>query len=179
MGVMKKAGIAFATVAASAALAAPAAASGGGGGATIEIRDACDPVTFAFVPGGCNRVDDSGGTVTFDELFATLVEKGEHGAWAFKPEETTIRAGETVTGAIERGGEVHTFTPVAAFGPGCVPEINEILFHSPATGPDCAQFDATIVIPGVRPSISFTPAKGTQRYMCLIHPWMQTTVKVR
>ena len=104
--------------------------------------------------------------------------KGEAPAWRFAPERLKLDAGGTITG-VNRGGEFHTFTEVAAFGGGCVPELNEVLGLTPV--PECAIpgiFGATGTPPGA--SLTTQPlAAGTHRFICLIHPWMRTTAEAR
>lgn len=157
----------------------------------IRLRDDCDPVTFAFAAGGC--VGD--GDTTFGEFIAELTKKQTVGAWRFSPDETEVKVGEILT-AVNRGGEVHTFTKVVAFGGGFVPPLNT-LSGNPITAPECLPpfnvasnplgaaggsigapfntFPNTVTLatgPG-------TPLPvGVNRFQCCIHPWMRTTVGV-
>jgi hypothetical protein len=140
----------------------------------IDIQDDCDPVTFneAGVPGGC--VGD--GDTTFEELFEELQEKGEHGKWRFHPDELTIRGNDRLR-AVNEGGEVHTFTKVDRFGPGCVPEINDVIGLDGPPVADCSRIEDSLLVPRasrVVPSLN----SGLQRFECLIHPWMRTVVTV-
>ena len=94
-----------------------------------------------------------------------------------------------VPGQSCRGGELHTFTDVTATGftPGCVPELNQVLFGRPDPGPQCAAVDpasglpvvflATGLFPGRTIAVD-TSTRGTHLYECMIHPWMQATVTV-
>lgn len=165
-----------------AALAATVISSGaeaaGGRVRVVDMRDRCDPETFAFVPGGCT--DHPGGETTFEEFVEELHATGSVDGWRFNPDETTIRTSEWIQ-ALNRGGEVHTFTPVPYFGPGCVPEVNELMGFDPAEPPvvDCeTEFEPELIAQGQKgAAISLT--KGTHKFMCLIHPWMTTVVKVR
>jgi hypothetical protein len=143
----------------------------------VQILDACDPETFnaALGDGSCVR---KGGGVTFDRFINQLIKRGEAPAWRFSPERLKLRAGGTVT-ARNRGGEFHTFSEVASFGGGCVPEINELIGLTPV--PECSDPD---IFPttGVPPGTSLTTerlAAGQHRFMCLIHPWQRTTVTSR
>jgi hypothetical protein len=171
-----------------AATAGAASGSGGGGGAVIEAQDACDPATFG--PDGCARTDSSGRTVTFDEAIDALIEKGAHNAWRFKSDDVAVKAGEPVTVRMGRGGEFHTFTKVAAFGPGCIEEINGLIFRSPAVNDLCNDivdppgaprpFLEDAVGPGI-PALTVPGAKltrGTNLFQCMIHPWMHAKVTV-
>lgn len=176
----------LAVAAASLALAATAGASSGGG-VVIQARDACDPATF---PAGlCNRTDNSGGVVTFDELLAVVGKKHSHPAWRFTEDDVTVHRGESVVAQFGRGGEVHTFTDVTAtgFGPGCIDILNMLVFGSPALAPVCSDIDPVAHVPavfirdGLFPgrTISVDTSKpGTQLFECLIHPWMRATVTV-
>jgi hypothetical protein len=172
---------------ASLALAATAGAKGGGG-VVVQARDACDPATF---PAGlCARTDDSGGTVTFDELLAVVGKKHAHPAWRFTEDNVTVHRGEPVVAQFGRGGEVHTFSNVTAtgFGPGCVDILNQLVFGKPDLAPVCNDIDPVAGVPkvfladGLFPgrTISVDTSKpGTQLFECLIHPWMRTTVTVQ
>jgi hypothetical protein len=176
----------LAVATASLALAATAGASSGGG-VVIQARDACDPATF---PAGlCTRTDDSGGTVTFDELLAVVGKKRSHPAWRFTQDNVTVHRGASVVAQFGRGGEVHTFTDVTAtgFGPGCVPELNELVFRKPDVAAVCHDVDPASGLPAVffadglfpgRTIAVDTSARGTHLFECLIHPWMRATVTV-
>jgi plastocyanin len=157
-------------------LAGTATAHGGADDAeTIRIQDDCDPKTFAEVPGGC--VGD--GDTTFDELVEELIEDGEHGKWRFHPDETHIDHDEALH-AHNQGGEFHTFTMVDEFGAGCVPEINELLGLGDEPVPEiCATpaFFTELIPPGVTVEVDHL-APGVYRFLCLIHPWMKSTVEV-
>ncbi len=103
----------------------------------VSIKDACDPTTSNAVvgPGTCVRP----GGVQFDDFIAELKRKGEVGAWHFAPSTTTAPLGQTLV-AINRGGEVHTFTHVKAFGGGIVPLLND-LAHVPNVAPECLHLE--------------------------------------
>jgi hypothetical protein len=178
-----------AAVAAAAALAlAPGAATASGGERVVKVRDACDPVSFndpAQIPGQppggvCNPIEGGGGRVTFSALIDRLIDDGEHGAWSFGAQRLKIDAGESLSVVHDRGGELHSFTEVDEFGPGCVPELNALLFHSPEPGPACTPeaIATTAIGPGGRLDVAGLD-RGTHRFMCLVHPWMKTTVAVR
>jgi hypothetical protein len=107
----------------------------------VSMKDACDPTTFG--PGTCVRP----GRVQFDDLIAELERKGEAGAWHFVPATTTAPLGQTLV-AINRGGEVHTFTHVKTFGGGIVPLLND-LAHVPNVAPECTALEPDdFVTPG-------------------------------
>jgi hypothetical protein len=154
-------------------------ASAGADHRTVQILDACDPETFnvAIAPDACVR---KGGGVTFDRFIDQLLTKGEAPAWRFSPAQLKLDAGGAIT-ARNRGGEFHTFSEVAAFGGGCIAEINDLLGLGPV--PECATFPGGLfAATGVPPGGSLTTdplAAGTHRFMCLIHPWQRTTAQAR
>jgi plastocyanin len=165
---------------ASAVLAGPAAAASG---PSVTMLDDCEPVSFnaALGPGSCLR----NGKTTFDELFATLFARQPDANWRFKPDARTVHARQSLD-VRNHGGEFHTFTEVEEFGPGCIPEINELLFDEPIDPPDACDPDASGapafladgVASGERRAVGgLTP--GTHRFECMIHPWMRTTVTVK
>jgi plastocyanin len=168
--------ILFAAVSAlAAALVVVAVASGAAGSRNVQVLDACDAESFnaAIGPGTCVRA----GGVTFAKFIDQLATQGRAPAWRFSPEQLKLSAGGTLN-AQNRGGEFHTLTEVAAFGGGCVDELNAILGLTPV--PECA-------IPGIFGTTGIAPggtletgplAAGTHRFMCLIHPWMKTTATV-
>ena len=81
---------------------------------SIQVLDNCDGPSFNAVLGeeACSRA----GGLSFDKLFASLASGGAP-SWRFSPARASIQAGGWLT-AYNRGGEFHTFTPVAAFGGG-------------------------------------------------------------
>jgi len=184
---MKNRLLAAATVGlALAALPATALASDG-----IEVQDRCDVASFTAAGIGCDRPDgDGGGSVTLDALFGSLVANQSNDKWRFKGDRVTIRQGQPLNIAMTRGGEGHTVTEVPAFGLGCVPDLNGPVFpgQDPTAIPVdiCANpatftpgiFGGDLIVPGM----SFTKvglSKGTHRFMCMIHPWMNSTVTVK
>jgi plastocyanin len=160
-----------------ATIMAASTVSAGASHRNVQILDACDPATFnaALGEGACVR---KGGGVKFEKLVNQLITKGEAPLWRFSPAHLKLDAGGTIT-ARNRGGEFHTFSEVAAFGGGCVPELNELLGLESV--PECAIGDIFLTT-GVPPGASLTTeplAAGVHRFMCLIHPWQRTTVRVR
>lgn len=152
----------------------------GGGPLRVQMRDACDPVTFNAVLGEGACVGD--GTVTFSDFIAELVATQQVATWRFDPGLASVRAGTKIV-ASNVGGETHTFTKVAEFGPGIVPELNELVFGVP--GPPLPEFltlgPDDFIAPGRKVKIRTGKhglEPGTHRFECAIHPWMQTTVAV-
>jgi hypothetical protein len=142
----------------------------------VQVRDNCETVSFNAAIGEGTCVGT--GNTTFDEFLTKLnpVDFG-HGKWRFNPDDTDLKRNESLL-AVNRGGEVHTFTEVAAYGPGCVALLNEPLGLTGPPAADCGALPATAVAPGGSlPVAPLTP--GTHRFECLIHPWMRTTVHVR
>ena len=161
---------ALAALSTSIALAAPSSGN-------VVMLDACDPATFnAFLgEGACER---PGGGVTVDTFIGQLLTHGTAPSWRFAGP-ATVAAGGTLT-AVNLGGEFHTFTEVAAFGGGCVDELNDLLGLTPV--PECAQAPGIFFSTGAGRGGSTTTAPlaaGTHRFICLIHPWMKSTVTAK
>jgi hypothetical protein len=76
----------------------------------------------------------------------------------------------------QSGGEVHTFTHVAAFGGGIVPLLND-LAGVPNVAPECTSLaQGDFVTPGTTYEEDIVDP-GTQRFQCCIHPWMRLEVQ--
>jgi hypothetical protein len=149
---------------------------GGASHRRVQLLDDCDAASFNAALGDGTCVKD--GDVTLDEFVGQLITMGEAPAWRFSPGHLKLDAGGTIT-ASNRGGEFHTFSEVAAFGGGCVPEINELVGLEPV--PECEDpeiFPTTGVPPGG--SLTTSPlARGAHRFQCVIHPWQRTTAEAR
>lgn len=166
-----------ALTAAVAALAGASIAMAAPSSGHVVMLDACDPATFDAVlgAGSCER---PGGGVKFETFVGQLLRHGTAPAWRFSGP-ATVAAGGTLT-AVNKGGEFHTFTEVAAFGGGCVDELNDLLGLTPV--PECAQAPGIFFSTGapMGGSVSTAPlAAGTHRFLCLIHPWMTSTVTAK
>lgn len=157
----------------------------------FRVRDDCDPVTFnAAPPTGpglgeiCNPSFD--GDTTFAEFIEELSEDKEIGSWRFNPDEVHLDRGQ---GTIfeSRAGEFHTFTRVANFGGGFVPDLNALTGAGP-TVPECNPTrppdDTNIFVPdgakfaGPKAGSAALP-KGKTNWQCCIHPWMRSEIEVR
>ena len=140
----------------------------------IELLDQCDPATFnaAVGPGTCMSGHPG---IKFDRFINQLITTQDAPAWRNAPNNFTAALGTQLV-AINRGGEVHTFTRVAAFGGGVVPVLNQILGLTPR--PECldAPPDEFLLPGGTDAEAVTTP--GTALYQCCIHPWMRTTITV-
>lgn len=155
---------------------APAAARADEGTRRIEILDACDPTSFdaAIGAGTCTRP----GGLSFTSFIDQLTAKGEVDAWRFAPASNVqTRVGGTLL-AINRGGEVHTFTEVKEFGGGIVPVLNQ-LSHNTTVAPECLALVPSDFIPPGSTASEEVEAAGTERYQCCIHPWMRAVVTAR
>ena len=161
---------------------APAAARGGAvaaadpGPRRIEILDACDPTSFnaAIGAGTCARP----GGMSFDQFIAQLTKHGSVGAWTFAPaNNVTGREGQVLL-AINRGGEVHTFTEVEEFGGGIVPLLNTLSGNT-TVAPECLALAPDDFIPPGGSDSDDEIESGTEKYQCCIHPWMRVTVTGR
>jgi hypothetical protein len=145
----------------------------------IRLLDDCDPATFnaALGDGACV----GNGHTTFDEFIAELLATQDAHAWRNQPSQMHLNAGRP-TFIENRGGEVHTFTPVANFGGGFVNELNGIS-GNPVPAPECLNFGSIVFIPPGASEAGPTAGSaempvGTTKFQCCIHPWMRTVVEV-
>ncbi len=177
-----------ATLAIATVLASTTSADASDGRIQVLIKDECDPATFNAAPPvgpGLGKICQGDGDVTFSEFIAELQEDRAIDEWAFDPDELDVVAGRSVV-IKNVGGETHTFTRVARFGPGFVPPLNQLVFG--VAGPPIPEFTAPF-----GPGINFVPSggrltlatgPGTQlvlgknRIQCGIHPWMRAVIKV-
>jgi hypothetical protein len=143
----------------------------------VNMMDACDSASFAIGtgdPAGCTRKHG----VTFAQFIAQLQRNGFAGAWHNAPPVMTARVGETLV-AVNRGGEVHTFTKVAQFGGGIVPILNQ-LSGNVVPAPECLNLaPSDFIPPGAADRDDTISAPGTTLYECCIHPWMRTVVHAK
>ena len=160
-------------------LAAPMFTRTAAAGARMErmvtMHDACDGASFnaMFGPGTCLR----NGGVSFDEFIAQLMKHQSVGAWHFGPPRTVARVGDTFV-AVNRGGEVHTFTEVDEFGGGIIPALNA-LSGTPDIAPACAALEDDDFVPPGATYRETVDEAGTVRFQCCIHPWMRLTAQVK
>jgi hypothetical protein len=149
---------------------------------TVKMRDACDPETFNAVIGEGTCVEGLHPShVTFSELIDSLIRHGEHPGWRNTPVHRVVHLGEMVQ-VDNVGGEFHTFSRTDEFGGGFVEDLNEILGLDEIA-------DGCLEPPG--PTNAFVAAQesgaisttalgtGTHKFICCIHPWMQSTLTVR
>jgi plastocyanin len=141
------------------------------------MLDDCDPRDVAgwAATGGCAL---KRGNVTFAEFARELdsplaLAVVGHQAWRNEPSYLVVGEGKTVR-VRNDGGRVHTFTKVAAFGGGKVP--NPALNEGLVTAPECPS--SVDVPPGATVRISGL-APGDHRFECCIHPWMRALITVK
>jgi hypothetical protein len=145
----------------------------------IRLLDDCEPASFNAVLGDGACVGN--GHTTFDEFIAELAATQDAHKWRNQPSDMLINVGRP-TFIENRGGEVHTFTPVAEFGGGFVNELNGIS-GNPIPAPECLNFASIIFIPpggtdeGPTAGSSDLPV-GSHKFQCCIHPWMRTIIEV-
>jgi len=153
---------------------ATTAAIVGGAERIVSMQDACDPDTFNAVigPGTCVR----NGGVRFDNFLAQLQQHGSAGAWHFAPGTTTVKVGQTFV-AVNRGGETHTFTEVAAYGGGIVPVLNQAIGET-TVAPECTQLEPDDFVPPGGTYREPLNESGTKKFQCCIHPWMHLDARV-
>ena len=139
----------------------------------ITMMDACDPATFnaELGPGTC--VNRNGG-VTFENFIDQLTKNQKVGSWHNAPPMTTAQEGQTLL-AVNRGGEVHTFTPVQEFGGGFIDILND-LSGNPDPAPECLEMGDLVFIPPGGTDEAVVGPDDIQQFQCCLHPWMRTTV---
>ena len=145
----------------------------------FRLLDDCEPTTFNAVLGDGACVGN--GHTTFAEFIEELEATQDAHKWRNQPSQAHLNIGRS-TLIENRGGEVHTFTPVANFGGGFVAELNGIS-GNPVPAPECLNFGSIVFIPpggtedGPTAGSSELPV-GITRFQCCIHPWMRTVVEV-
>ena len=145
----------------------------------IRLLDDCEPTTFNAVLGDGACIGN--GHTTFEEFIGELEATQDAHKWRNQPSQMHLNVGRPTL--IENvGGEVHTFTPVAAFGGGFVNELNGIS-GNPVPAPECLNLGAITFIPagGVEEGPTAGSPEmpvGISRFQCCIHPWMRTVVEV-
>ena len=138
----------------------------------VQMMDACEPESFnaAIGPGTCSRE----GGVTFANFLSLLGKHQTVGAWHFAPSTLNVRVGQELV-AINKGGEAHTFTEVAAFGGGIVPVLND-LSGTPVPAPECLALTPDDFVPPGGTYEEKVGSEDTQLFECCIHPWMRTVI---
>jgi plastocyanin len=149
----------------------------GDGNRTIAMRDDCDPRDPAWGTIGCarRRGDVTVAEFTAENNSALAASVVGHQAWRNDPNYLELRTGRTVRIRNE-GGRPHTFTEVAMFGGGRVPDPN--LNKGLVTAPECQGPNAPNIAPGGRTEVSGLTV-GNHRFQCCNHPWMRAIIKVK
>lgn len=137
----------------------------------VIMRDACDPESFGAAGATCVRE----GGLTFDHFLRLLRKHQTVEAWGFSPGRLEANVGQTLL-ALNRGGEVHTFTEVAAFGGGVVDTLNK-LSGNPTPAPECQNLPPDAFIAPGSSQTNEVSAPGTKHYQCCIHPWMRLDLR--
>ena len=148
--------------------------------AQIVALDECDPSSFnaAIGPDFCKNVA-LGAATQFSDLFAKAAAGHPYPNWDFEPDALQIKKGTTLV-VVDQGGEPHTFTEVARFGGGFIPDLNA----GEDTVPECAGGFKNIDVAKTRilqgSAVNITGlSKGEHLFQCCIHPWMRAKVKVK
>jgi plastocyanin len=149
--------------------------------AQVVALDECDPVTFnqALGPDFCKNVT-LGAFTTLDDLFAKAQAGHPDKKWDFEPDTLRIKQGTTVS-VVDQGGEPHTFTEVAQFGGGFIPQLNA---PGEETAPECSGGFAKVKVARTRllqgSAVQLSGlSKGEHNFQCCIHPWMRMKVEVK
>lgn len=146
----------------------------------LLLQDDCDPATFnaALGAGACAHSSSAAG-VTLTAFTNELTATRQVAAWQIFPPELAVNRGD-VWQVANVGGETHTYTEVAAFGGGVVPQLNQLSGNN-TVAPECANaatVDSSTVRSGQTISHTFDES-GVELYQCCIHPWMRQTVTIR
>jgi plastocyanin len=142
----------------------------------VAILDDCDPDDPSWAAtGGCTRKNGAVTNAEFGAFLASPLSSAVvgHPAWRNEPSYIRVSDGESVR-VTNEGGRTHTFTEVANFGGGRVPQLRAGL--TPA--PECvAAGTAGDLLPGATMELDGLSV-GTHKYQCCIHSWMRAAVKV-
>ena len=135
----------------------------------IALLDDCD--SSNTWPGGCTL---DGGLVTFTQFQASLPLG--HPAWRNDPSYLRVTAGKDVH-VHNEGGRPHSFTRVAAYGGGIVPNANR---PGQVVAPECANAATRLptVLAGGQSMKLDDLETGIHKYMCCFHPWMIAEIRV-
>src|SRR4051812_18167220 len=140
-------------------LTPPAVADGGGDGGdhgteTVVMQDRCDPATFNAVFGPNFCVAHNHDDVVLDKLIGTIQQNPsavlanrEVRGWRFHHDEVTLDAGQGLV-VTNTGGETHSFTPVAMYGLGCVPPVNDLFAGLNLPNACPGDFSSSALMPG-------------------------------
>ena len=150
--------------------------------AQVVALDECDPATFNAAAGAgfCKNVA-LGASIPIATLFSDAqAGTPDKDKWDFEPDSLTVNEGTPII-AVDQGGEPHTFTEVAQFGGGFIPQLNgpnETAVPECAMGFSRVEVARTRILQGSQLQVTGL-SKGVHRFQCCIHPWMRTTVVVK
>jgi len=139
----------------------------------ISIVDYCDPADPGWAPtGGCLQKDGDVTLAEFNSLLHSVLSSAVvgHPGWRMEPSFSEASPGEALR-VTNVGGRTHTFTEVATFGGGKIPQLSEGLIAAP----ECA---ASVNIPARERVVIRGLTDGNHLFQCCIHPWMRAMVKV-
>ncbi len=144
---------------------------------SVAMRDDCDPADAGWnAVGGCFLRRGSVTVQEFDtELSSVLGPTAVigHPSWRNDPSYTVIKRGQSLV-VRNAGGRPHTFTKVANFGGGKIP--NPALNKGLATAPECPP--SVNIAAGGHTMVSGLEV-GSHRFQCCLHPWMRAIVEVK
>jgi plastocyanin len=150
----------------------------------IAIMDNCLPGDPGWNPTGGCTLKPHQGDVPFAEFGALLASPLTnppngfligHPSWRNEPPYVTVGEGKVVQ-VTNKGGRAHTFTKVADFGGGFVPQLNIGLVPAPECNPAVPN-GLVLLPPGATDSVAGLAA-GLYKFQCCIHPWMHAAIKV-
>jgi len=149
-------------------------------GTEIHTEDNCDPTDPAWSP-KCNT--NFHGTTSFAAFRAELTATMRAAAWEYGGGQGSVSSGQSLQ-VDNKGGETHTFTVVANYGGGRVPN-NNAVSGNPVPAPECINGPTSTNVDiasgtgiSVTTGASGTLKPGTYKVQCCVHPWMRTTVVV-
>jgi hypothetical protein len=148
--------------------------------AQVVALDECDPASFNAALGAdfCKNVT-LGAFTTLTDLFAEAKAGTPDPGWDFEPDTVNLREGGILS-VVDQGGEPHTFTEVAKFGGGFIPDLN----GGEDTVPECVGGFKNLAVARTRilqaSHVDITGLKkGEHLFECCIHPWMRVKVEVK
>jgi hypothetical protein len=158
----------------------------GNGKVKVWLVDDCDPTDPGWAStGGCGLKQGDVNTAEFGAFLTSPLAPGSlgktpppvfpqligHPAWAIEPNYT--KTSKTTIRVENEGGRAHTFTEVANFGGGFVPQLN----FGMTMATECGSPGA-VLNHGDRLDITGFSV-GNHKFQCCIHPWMRAVVKVQ
>ena len=171
-------GIVWVMLAAMAMLSLTSPAGAIQGEKKIRLLDDCEPISFTQVFG--EDICTGDGKTTAQEFLAELEATQDAHKWRNQPSNMLLNIGRP-TLIENRGHEAHTFTQVASFGGGFIPDLNA-LSGNPVPAPECLNVPGLVFIPAGAteegPTAGSDLPVGTHLFQCCIHPWMRTIIEV-